>query len=224
MKRGTVGKPIQDVEVRIADDDEILVRGPNVMVGYWNNPDATKEMIRDGWLHTGDLGSLDDEGFLSITGRKKDIIVTAGGKNVAPIVLERLLMEDPMIIQAIVIGDNRNYLTALIVPDPENIRQAVRKLRILPLSKRWVLDHRKVRALYENIIRERLACVSHHEQIRKFYLMDRGFTIESGEMTPKLSLKRSVIKQNCRDIIDQMYDPKPNATSWAQRLASMMGA
>jgi long-chain acyl-CoA synthetase len=219
-RRGTVGKAIPGVEVRIADDGEVLARGPNIMTGYWNDPAATQQVIRSGWLHTGDLGELDTEGFLKITGRKKEIIVTAAGKKIAPAHLEGLLTEDPLIIQAVVIGDGRSYLTALIVPNPDAVRAAIRRLRILPLSKRWVLDHRKIRDLYEQVIQTRLACVSHHEQIRKFHLMDRGFTIESGELTPKLSFRRDIIQENCHDEIEAMYAPpnvsRPRKRGWAK--------
>ena len=220
-RRGTVGKPIPGVSVKISDDGEILATGPNIMSGYWNNSEATREVIQDGWLHTGDLGEFDEDGFLKITGRRKEIIVTAGGKNVAPTQIEGLLCEDPMIIQAVVIGDGRNYLTALIVPDPDNIKQAIRRMRILPLSKRWVLNHSRIRSMYEQIINQRLESLSHFEQIRKFYLMDRGFTMETGEMTPKLSLKRSLIEQNCKEIIDDLYGEKPVTKSWTSRIAGV---
>ena len=220
-KRGTVGKPISGVDVRISSEGEIQAKGPNIMSGYWDNPDATKRMIKDGWLCTGDLGEFDDEGFLKITGRKKEIIVTAAGKNIAPIYLEELLTADPLIAQAVVIGDGRSFLTALIVPDPERIRAAVRKLRILPISKRWVLNHPKVRSMYQAIIQERLSEVSHYEQIRRFYLMDRGFTMQTREMTPKLSLKRKRIEENCQDIIESMYGDQQKPPSWAKKLASI---
>jgi long-chain acyl-CoA synthetase len=220
-KRSTVGRPIPKVEVRIAEDGEILVRGPNIMIGYWDDPEATQQVIKDGWLHTGDLGSFDSDGFLTITGRKKEIIVTSAGKNIAPTYLEGLLCEDPLIIQAVVLGDGRNYLTALIVPNPDAIRAEVRRLRVLPISKRWVLNHRKIRELYKNVIQNRLACVSHHEQIRNFHLMDRGFTVESGELTPKLSFRRDMIQRNCRDEIEAMYAPRKvplSSRNWARRL------
>lgn len=205
IRRGSVGRPIPGVEVSIDANGEILTRGPHVMVGYYENQEATNEIIRNGWLHTGDLGHIDDDGFLYITGREKEIIVTAAGKNIAPSHLEELLCEDPLIIQAIVIGDGRNYLTALIVPDPDNLKAEMRRQRIFAFSKKGALNHRKVLAIYEQRIRERLACVSHHEQVRRFTLMDRGFTIETDEMTPKLSLKRKFIESNCADLIEAMY-------------------
>jgi long-chain acyl-CoA synthetase len=201
---GTVGRTVSGVEVKIAEDGEILTRGPHVMVGYWNKPEDTAETIRDGWLHTGDLGSLED-GFLKITGRKKDLIVTAGGKNIAPSYLEGLLTEDPLIVQAVVVGDARKYLTALIVPDPDALKAEIFKRKILVFTAAQALAHPKVKALYEERIRARLADVSHEEQIQKFTLMSRGFTPESGELTFKLSLKRDVVLQNCAAEIAAMY-------------------
>jgi long-chain acyl-CoA synthetase len=219
-KRGSVGRPVPGVAVRIAADGEILVRGPNVMQGYWRDDAATREVVRDGWLYTGDYGSLDDEGFLWVTGRKKDLIVTAAGKNVAPAYLERLLTEDPLIAQAVVVGDGRSYLAALIVPEPESLKKLLPRLRVLPLSKRWVLSHPRVRRVYRQCIDRRLAGVSRHEQIRRFYLMDRGFTFETGEMTPKLSLRRSLIQDSCAQIIEAMYVTR--TIRWPARLATFI--
>jgi long-chain acyl-CoA synthetase len=201
---GTVGKPIPGVEVKIADDGEILTRGPHVMVGYWNLPEATAETIQDGWLLTGDLGSIED-GFLRITGRKKELIVTAGGKNIAPAVLEALLTEDPLIVQAVVVGDARNFLTALIVPDPDVLRAEIIKRQIPVFSPAEALAHADVNALYEECIKQRLADVSHAEQVQKFKLLSRGLTPETGELTFKLSLKRDVVLQNFAAEIEAMY-------------------
>ncbi|MBW3596741.1 MAG: AMP-dependent synthetase/ligase [Planctomycetes bacterium] len=205
-RRGAVGQAIPGVEVRIADDGEILTRGPHVMLGYWKNPQATEEVTRDGWLVTGDLGRLDEDGFLYITGRKKEIIVTAGGKNVAPAPLESLLCEDPLILQALVVGDGRNYLAALVVPNPETLREELASRGIAVSSPQDALAHPDVRALFEERIAARLACVSHYEQVRKFTLLSRGFTIESGELTPKLSLRRKEIEEHFAKEIAAMYE------------------
>ena len=137
---GTVGKPIAGVEVKIADDGEILTRGPHVMAGYWKLPKDTAEAIQDGWLHTGDLGCIED-GYLRITGRKKELIVTAGGKNIAPSYLEGLLTQDPLIAQAVVIGDAKNYLTALIVPNPDALRAEIMRRQIPVFSPAEALAH-----------------------------------------------------------------------------------
>ncbi|HEV3138194.1 MAG TPA: AMP-dependent synthetase/ligase [Pirellulales bacterium] len=201
---GTVGKPIHGVEVKIADDGEILTRGPHVMVGYWNLPQATAEAIRDGWLHTGDLGRLED-GYLRITGRKKELIVTAGGKNIAPSYLEGLLTEDPLIAQAVVVGDAKNYLTALIVPNPDGLKAEIARRQIALASPAEALSHPDVYAAYTERIRQRLAGVSHGEQVRKFTLLPRGFTIESGELTPTLKVRRNVVLNNYAAEIRAMY-------------------
>ncbi len=187
-RRRAVGKPIPDVEITIADDGEVLSRGPHIMVGYWQKPDATDEVVRDGWLHTGDLGRIDDDGFLYITGRKKELIVTAAGKNIAPVLLESLLTEDPAIAQALVIGDDRSFLTALIVPDLGAIGES-----------------ESAEAVVESAIANRLSSVSHHEQVRKFTLIETPFSIERGEMTPKLSLRRKVIEEHYSAEIAAMY-------------------
>jgi long-chain acyl-CoA synthetase len=202
---GTVGKPIDGVEVKIADDGEILTRGPHVMVGYWNMPEDTAETIRDGWLHTGDLGAIED-GFLRITGRKKELLVTAGGKNIAPTYIEGLLTEDPLIIQAAVFGDAEKYLVALIVPDPDALRAEIIKRQIPVFTPADALAHPEVNAIYAERIKERLKDVSHAEQVQRFKLLSRGFTPETGELTFKLSLKRDVVKQNFAKEIDAMYD------------------
>jgi long-chain acyl-CoA synthetase len=205
LRRGASGKAIQDVEVRIADDDEILTRGPHLMSGYYQRPDATAEVIQDGWFHTGDYGDVDEDGFLFVRGRKKEIIVTSGGKNVSPVQLESLLTEEPLILQAIVIGDDRNYLTALIVPDHDQLRNAIIKHKWQIISPAQAISHPQVTALFEQRIQRQLATVSRYEQVRAFTLLNRGFTIESGEMTPKLSLRRDVIAKNFAAQIEAMY-------------------
>lgn len=205
VRRGASGKAIRDVEIRIAADDEILTRGPHVMSGYYNRPAATAEVIRDGWFHTGDYGHLDEDGFLFIRGRKKEIIVTSGGKNVAPVQLESLLTEDRLILQAVVIGDDRDFLTALIVPDPDQLRDAIIQNQWPIFSPAQALSDPRVIELFSQRIRTQLASVSAYEQVGKFTLLDRGFTIDSGEMTPKLSLRRDVIAANYAAQIEAMY-------------------
>jgi long-chain acyl-CoA synthetase len=204
-KIGSVGRPLSGVEVRIADDGEILTRGPHVMQGYYNRPQATAETIRDGWLYTGDLGELDDEGFLRITGRKKEIIVLATGKNVAPAAVESRLTRDPLIIQAVVIGDQRNYLVALIVPDPDALKAEISRRGIRVYTRHQALNHPEVLDLYEGLIQQQLATLSSIEQVAKFKLLDRGFTVETGEMTPTLKLRRDLISANFAKVIDDMY-------------------
>jgi long-chain acyl-CoA synthetase len=204
-KIGTVGPPIPGVEVRIADDGEILTRGPHVMLGYWNRPADTAAMIKDDWLHTGDLGEIDADGYLRITGRKKELIVTAGGKNIAPVYLEVLLTADPLISQALVIGDGRNYLTALIVPDAEQLQNAIDEQRIPIEPGTDPLDDLRVRRLYAERIQWRMASVSRYEQIGDFTLLADPFTIERGELTPTQKPRRQVIAKKYAPRIEAMY-------------------
>jgi long-chain acyl-CoA synthetase len=204
-KLGTVGPPIEGVKVKIAHDGEILTRGPHVMLGYWRCPADTAEAIRDGWLHTGDLGELDSDGFLKITGRKKELLVTAGGKNIAPAFIEGLLAGEPLIYQALVIGDARKYLTALIVPDPDTLRSEIISRRIPVTSAAEALIHPAVLALYRQRIDACLAHVSECEQIQRFKLLPRGFTVENEEQTPTLKLRRSVILEHFAAEIASLY-------------------
>ena len=201
---GTVGRPVPGVEVRIADDGEILTRGPHVMQGYWRKPQVTAEVIRDGWLHTGDLGFLED-GYLTVTGRKKEILVLTSGKNVARALIERLLCDDPLIAQAIVFGDSRNYLTALIVPEPDHLKSQVSALNLQLSSPAEALTYPNVVEIFRKRIDERLADLSPQEQVAKFKLLGRGFTIEQDELTPTLKLRRKQIAEHFADAIAAMY-------------------
>ncbi|MFN0021877.1 MAG: AMP-dependent synthetase/ligase [Pirellulaceae bacterium] len=205
VRRGSAGKPIPGVEVKIAEDGEILTRGPHVMPGYYKNEKATAEIIKDGWLYTGDYGRIDDDGYLYITGRKKEIIVTSGGKNVAPVFLESLLTQDPLIVQALVIGDDRNYLTALLVPNLDALRTEVASHGIAVVQDESFHSHAQVLAFVQEHVNQRLSGVSSFEQVRKITLLPRGFTIEAGEMTAKLSLRRKVIEANFAVEIEMMY-------------------
>lgn len=200
-RRGTVGRAVPGVELRLADDGELLARGPNVMPGYWKNAAATAESIRDGWLHTGDLASFDADGQLRITGRKKELIVTASGKNIAPVYLESLLLRDPLLKQAVVIGDGRNYLTALLVVDCDRLRSRLGSTA----SDADLLADRAAEAVVADIVRTQLADVSPQEQVRKFALLAQPFTLEGGELTPKLSLRRPVIEARLRARIEALY-------------------
>ena len=210
-KLGYVGRPIAGVEVKIAPDGEILTRGPHVMHGYWNKPHETEQAFEGGWLKTGDLGEVDAEGYLRVTGRKKELIVTAAGKNVAPAYLERLLSEHPLIVQALVLGDGRNYLSALIVPNPDALRAAIIQASIPVRSREEALVHPQVHALYRAAIDQQLAGLGHYEQVGRFTLLDRGFTVESGELTPTLKLRRQVIAANFQRVIEAMYEPSASS-------------
>jgi long-chain acyl-CoA synthetase len=205
FRRGSVGKAIPDVEVRIASDGEILTRGPHVMRGYYANPAATAEVLNDGWLATGDLGRLDDDDYLYITGRKKEILVTLGGKNIAPVLLESLLTQDPLILQALVVGDGRPCLSALIVPNLEALRFHLMERSLGGLTDAEAIVHPEVLAIYRARIDTQLAGVSPYEQVRKFTLLPRAFSIEAGEMTAKLSLRRKEIEKHFAAEIAALY-------------------
>jgi len=204
-KIGTVGRAVEGVEIKIADDGEIVTRGPHVMLGYWNRPSDTAEVIQSGWLYTGDLGAIDADGYLRITGRKKELIVTAGGKNIAPVHLENLLVQEPLIHQAIVIGDDRKFLTALIVPNPDALRAQIISRRIPVTSAAEALASPAVSHLYRERIDACLAGLADCEQICRFKLLPRGFTVESDELTPTLKLSRKTIESNFSAEIESLY-------------------
>jgi long-chain acyl-CoA synthetase len=205
-KVGTVGKPIAGTSVRIAEDGEILLKGDVVFRSYWNNPTATSEALEDGWFHTGDIGELDDEGFLKITGRKKEIIVTAGGKNVSPAVLEDRLRAHPLISQCMVVGDQQPFIGALITIDPEFF-PAWKKQNRKP-DEADVADLTTDADLVKEIqaaVDEANEAVSKAEAIKKFRILPVDFTEAGGEMTPSLKLRRSVVAETYSDDIAAIY-------------------
>jgi len=207
---GTVGKPIPGVEVRIADDGEVLVRGPNVMMGYYNKPEETAAVLKDGWFHTGDIGSIDAEGYLRITDRKKDLLVTSGGKKVAPQPVEAVLKRSPLVAEAVLLGDRRRFISALIVPDFIALERRLKDLGRPPSAgqedDRAALVRRDdVVALYEEIVDALNRELSQFERIKRFRLLPREFTIESGELTPTMKVKRKAVEQNRAAEIDEMY-------------------
>lgn len=189
----TVGKPSPGTELRFADDGELLVKGPQVMSGYWRDEEATANAFDNGWLKTGDIARLDDDGMLVITGRKKESIVLSTGHNVWPATLEARLMSDPYIAQVAIVGEGQAHLTALIVPEPELLRRFVKEKRLWVFTKGQALRHRMVRELYASRIADRLGDCARHEQITRFILLPRAFSLNEGEVTPKLSLRRDVI-------------------------------
>jgi long-chain acyl-CoA synthetase len=206
LRFGTVGRAMPGVEFKIADDGEILTKGPNVFREYWRNPEATKETFtEDGWLLTGDLGSLDDDGYLSITGRKKDIIITAGGKNLTPSNIENDLKQCRYISQAVMYGDRRPYPVALITLDPEEILPWA-KQNDLPEDIAELVQHDQVRELVQNELDRANTKYAKVEQVKKFALLDHDLTQESGALTPTLKLKRNVVNERYQDVFDSLYD------------------
>jgi long-chain acyl-CoA synthetase len=204
-RAGSVGRPIPGVEIKIAPDGEILARGPNIMIGYYNKPVETAEALHDGWFHTGDIGRLDADGYLTITDRKKDLLVTSGGKKIAPQSLEAILQRDPLVAEAIVLGDRRKFASALIVPDFAALERRLRDLGRPSTSRDELVGRADVVALYEEIIEALNAELSHFERIKKFRLLPREFSIESGELTPTLKIRRKAIEQNWRKEIEEIY-------------------
>jgi long-chain acyl-CoA synthetase len=205
-KIGTVGKIIDGVEVKIASDGEILARGPNIMKGYWNNPEATAQAIdSEGWFHTGDIGEIDKDGFLKITDRKKDIIINAYGKNIAPQPLEALLKSSPYIGTPVLIGDKRKYVAALIVPNFEKLERDASSMGINFKSRDELVGNDRVKAIFQTEIDRFNTNLDRQEKIRRFALLPRDFTIENDEITPSLKVKRKVIDKKYKDVIDQLY-------------------
>jgi long-chain acyl-CoA synthetase len=203
---GTVGKPIPGVEVSIAADGEILTRGPHVMTGYYNNPGATREAIdSDGWFHTGDIGELRD-GFLSITDRKKDIIVTAGGKNIAPQPIENRVKGNKFVSQAVMIGDRRKFPSLLIVPNFEHLEAWAKRANLIWADRSQLIAMPVVKSMIEKEIMGELDGLAHFEMPKKIALLEHDFSIENGELTPTQKVKRKVIDQRYKQIIDSMYD------------------
>lgn len=208
VKFGTVGPPITGTEVRIAEDGEILVRSPSVFKGYYKNPEATAETIRDGWLYSGDVGEIDEDGFLKITDRKKDIIVTAGGKNITPQYIENKLKFSPYINDAVVIGDGRKYLTCLIMIDEDNVVKYAQDHKVQFSTYKDLTQSPEIIKLIQgevDKVNEQLARV---EQIKKFTILPKKLYEEDGEVTPTMKVKRKYVNEAFKDLIEAMYRGK----------------
>jgi long-chain acyl-CoA synthetase len=204
FKVGTIGKPFPGCEVRIADDGEILVKGPNVFQGYHKNEEATRETIVDGWLHTGDIGEIDSEGFIKITGRKKDIIITAGGKNITPANLEADIKQHPLVSQCVVVGDRRPYLVALVTLDPEEV-VAYAKEHGLSEDPAQLAANADIKASIEAHVEEINKNYARVEQVKKIEILPNDLSQESGELTPTLKVKRAVVASRHEREIEQLY-------------------
>ncbi len=205
IKFGSVGKPIPGVEVKIAQDGEILVKGPNVMKGYYKKEEETREAFEGEWFHTGDIGHLDEDGFLVITDRKKDLIVTSGGKNVAPQPIENILKTSPYISNAVVIGDKRRFMSALIVPDFDKLEEYARFNNIPFNSHTDLVKNDEIVRFIESEVDRRTPDLSSYEKIKKIALLNREFEIEKEEITPTLKVKRNIVEKKYKDLIDALY-------------------
>lgn len=204
-KFGTVGPLLDGVQVRIAEDGEILTKGPHIMMGYYKRPDLTADAIKDGWFYTGDIGTLDEDNFLRITDRKKELFKTSGGKYVAPLPIENKLKESPFIEQVMVVGADRKFVGALIVPSFLNLRPWCRGHNIPDLSNEELILHPKVRDLYKGLVENFNTAFNQVEQIKRFELLPNEWSVDTGEMTPKLSMKRKVITEKYADAIERIY-------------------
>ena len=210
---GSVGQPLPSMRVKLAEDSELLVKGPNVMQGYWNMSQADDHPIdASGWLHTGDIATIDSQGFIGIIDRKKALIVLSNGKNVAPSSIEQKLTDSPHILSAFVTGDQHSYVTALIVPHYALLVQMAIHKRIPFHGEDDLILNLEIHRMFARIVDNQLCAVSPHEQVKRFTLLSRDFTQEHGELTPTLKLKRNVIRERYKDLIHDMY-ADPAATS-----------
>jgi long-chain acyl-CoA synthetase len=212
VRLGTVGIPVPGVDVRIADDGEVLVRGPNIMRGYFNRPEETAAALRDGWLHTGDIGHLGADGYLTITDRKKDLIVTSGGKNIAPAPIELRLKENPLVSEAVLVGDRRKFPAALIIPDFVVLEEQLRAAGAASGSREHLAARADVQAIYQAILDEINVNLAQFEKVKRFALLPQEMTIEGGELTPTLKVRRKIVEEHWAAVIEQLYAREPAAS------------
>jgi long-chain acyl-CoA synthetase len=210
LRPGTVGKPLYGVEVKVADDGELMVKGPIVMKGYYQDEVATAQVIKDGWLYTGDLVQIED-GYIRITGRKKDILVTSGGKNISPAVIENLIVEDDLIAQVMVYGDNKKYLTALVVPNYERAAAMAEEIGLgeLPedeLTAEKLVANQKLYDILVDRINGKTSHLGHVEQVKRIFLLNRELTEDDGELTPTMKVKRNVVSKKFAEQLDALYE------------------
>jgi len=204
---GTVGVPFPGVEIKIADDGEILARGPNIMKGYWRKPEATAQAIDpDGWFHTGDVGEIVDDKYLRITDRKKDIFVLAGGKNIAPVALETALIRNPYIEQAVIYGDRKKFVAALIVPDFVQLEEWAQQQGIQYDSREALVQNPQVYAFIEQQVEDAMRPFANYERVKRFILLPQAFTFEAGDVTITLKMRRARIIERYREQLDALYE------------------
>lgn len=202
---GTAGPLIDGVEVKIAEDGEILSKGPHIMLGYYKRPDLTAEAITDGWFHTGDIGMITENRFLKITDRKKELFKTSGGKYVAPLPIENKLKESPFIEQVMIVGPERKFVGALIIPSFPNLRDWCRNNGVADAPNEALIRDEKVISMYKELVESFNKFFNHVEQVKKFELLHNEWSVDTGEMTPKLSMKRKVITEKYKDAIERIY-------------------
>jgi long-chain acyl-CoA synthetase len=205
-KLGTVGRPLANVEVKIAEDGEILVRGPSVFHAYWNRPEETNNAFVDGWFKTGDIGNLDEEGFLSVTDRKKDLLKTSGGKFIAPQPIENSLKLHTLVGTSVVLGDRRKFASVIISPHFPLLEEWAHANQITFSSREELVTHLKVKALYEGIVGEVNQSLARHETLKKVLLVPEEFTAEDGTLTPTMKIKRKAIEERYRQRISELYE------------------
>ena len=196
---------VENVEVKIAEDGEILCKGPNVMMGYYRRPDLTAEVIKENWFLTGDIGEIVENKYLKITDRKKELFKTSGGKYVAPLPIENKLKESPFIEQVMLVGAEKKFVGALIVPAFPNLQDWARKHELQQLSNDELIRHPKVQAMYKELIDSFNKYFNNVEQVKKFELLPYEWTVDTGEMTPKLSLKRKVVMEKYKAAVERIY-------------------
>jgi long-chain acyl-CoA synthetase len=206
---GTVGIAFPGVEVKIAADGEVLARGPNIMQGYHNRPTETAAVLRDGWLHTGDIGHLDSSGYLTITDRKKDLIVTSGGKNIAPAPIELRLKKNSLISEAVLVGDRRNFPAVLIIPDFVVLEEHLRAAGSPSGTREQLSTRPDVQAVFQALLDEINVDLAQFERIKRFALLPKDMTIEGGELTPTLKVRRKIVEQHWAHVIEQLYAREP---------------
>ena len=205
LKFGTVGKPIPGVEVKIAPDGEILAKGPNIMKGYYKKEEETREALEGGWLRTGDIGHLDKDGFLVITDRKKDLIVTSGGKNVAPQPIENVLKQNPYVANAVIVGGSRKFIAALVVPNFEKLEEYAKANGIRYVNRRDLIQNEALARFLLQEVDRTTPNLAPYEKVKKIALLERDFEIEQGEITPTLKVKRTIVEEKYKDLIDSLY-------------------
>ena len=208
VKFGTVGPPITGTEIRIAEDGEILVKSPSVFKGYYGNPEATEETIQDGWLYSGDVGEIDEDGYLRITDRKKDIIVTAGGKNITPQYIENKLKFSPYINDAVIIGDQRKFISALIMIDEDNVVKYAQDHKVQFSTYKDLTRSPEINALIQGEVNKVNDTLARVEQVKKFTILPKKLYEEDGEVTPTMKVKRNYVNEAFGDLIEAMYKPR----------------